>query len=423
MAGFTSCSATRTTPPGSGGDDSQDSIAFTREADPEDCPELNFVADGNTFRPITAPGVSMKFFEVPTTGFSANGAMYVFVWTDHADLGNGMFSNAVGHAALLRSDDNGRNYRKIWEDLGDKLVDLAAAVVNNADVPGLGGSGQTLLIWGSGKFYRASNPYLAMIPLANVENKSAVRYYTCPEGAVCEKAWGLERHAQPLFQHPCIGELSVSWNRNLRTWLMLYNCDADGGIVARLSDTPWGPWSAPALIFDPAADAGSCYFIRGDGDCGPPGDPTSPQGADHPGGAYGPYVIPRYTRGGPQTTTIYYVLSTWNPYDVVLMRTTLALDSPLPFGRDTCIAGFVWREAVPDDHVCVSPATRNATAQQNEEADTHRAPNGGAFGLETCLQGFVWRNAFPGDHVCVTPAFRQQAASDNTAAKARRAGG
>jgi hypothetical protein len=30
------------------------------------------------------------------------------------------------------------------------------------------------------------------------------------------------------------------------------------------------------------------------------------------------------------------------------------------------------------------------------------------FGLDTCVQGFVWRDAFPGHHVCVTPAVRLQ---------------
>jgi hypothetical protein len=46
-----------------------------------------------------------------------------------------------------------------------------------------------------------------MIPLAYVENLSAVRYYICPEGEVCQNPWGSETQAQPLFQDqsPCIG--------------------------------------------------------------------------------------------------------------------------------------------------------------------------------------------------------------------------
>ncbi|HTT37806.1 MAG TPA: hypothetical protein VMH32_09075, partial [Burkholderiales bacterium] len=122
-----------------------------------------------------------------------------------------------------------------------------------------------------------------------------------------------------------------------------------------------------------------------------------------------------------QSTTVYYVMSTWNPYDAVLMRSTLAVHSPLPYGPDTCRQGFVWREAVPDDHVCVPPAIRASTAAENQQRDLHRSPNGGAYGLDTCRSGFVWRDAFSGDHVCVTPAVRAQAAADNAQASSRRA--
>jgi hypothetical protein len=41
---------------------------------------------------------------------------------------------------------------------------------------------------------------------------------------------------------------------------------------------------------------------------------------------------------------------------------------------------------------------------------------------DTCLQGYVWREAVPGDHVCVTPETRTQAADDNSQAASRRAG-
>jgi hypothetical protein len=40
---------------------------------------------------------------------------------------------------------------------------------------------------------------------------------------------------------------------------------------------------------------------------------------------------------------------------------------------------------------------------------------------DTCIQGYVWREAIPGDHVCVTPEVRAQAAEDNRLADSRRA--
>jgi Domain of unknown function (DUF4185) len=402
-----------------------DSLAFTRDTDADECLHLTFAADGNRFRPISAPGVSLDFFEVPTTGFSANGAMYVFVWTDHKDLFNGSFSDPVGHTALLRSDDNGRTFRLIWDRLGDQFVYLAAAVVDNADVPALGqGPGRSLLIWGSGKFYRKSNPHFAFMPLGQVENKAAVRYFN-GFGGDGRPVWGNLPDPNPdmgkLFDQACVGELSVTWNRNLQRWLMTYNCDSPdgGGVVARAAEVPWGPWSTPAVLFNADLDAGSCHFIRGPDDCGPPADPNSPAG-NGPGGIYAPYIVQPYTRGGAQTTTVYYVMSTWNPYQVSLMRTTLQAPSPLPFGPDTCKQGFVWREVVPDDHVCVTPDTRAAVAEQNRGADANRTPDGGAFGPDTCKQGLVWREAFGDDHVCVAPAVRDQAASDNRAAASRR---
>lgn len=93
----------------------------------------------------------------------------------------------------------------------------------------------------------------------------------------------------------------------------------------------------------------------------------------------------------------------------------------LPYGPDTCVQGFVWREAFPDDHVCVTAETRAQAAEDNKQASARREPGGGAYGPDTCLQGYVWREARPGDHVCVTAETRAQAAEDNSRAASRRA--
>ncbi len=95
----------------------------------------------------------------------------------------------------------------------------------------------------------------------------------------------------------------------------------------------------------------------------------------------------------------------------------------LPYGPDTCKQGYVWREARPSDHVCVTSAVRSQTAQENQLAASRRSPNGGAYGPATCQQGYVWREAFAGDHVCVVPQSRSAASADNAAAAARRAAG
>jgi hypothetical protein len=109
--------------------------------------------------------------------------------------------------------------------------------------------------------------------------------------------------------------------------------------------------------------------------------------------------------------------STCTPWYEDSIKTAAAL----PYGPDTCKVGFVWREARPSDHVCVTPDIRTQTAQENGLAAARRDPNGGAYGPDTCLQGFVWREAFSDDHVCVPTDSRTQAVNDNAAAASRRA--
>jgi u-PAR/Ly-6 domain len=95
---------------------------------------------------------------------------------------------------------------------------------------------------------------------------------------------------------------------------------------------------------------------------------------------------------------------------------------------DLCKPGFVWREADPRvatlppwpghrDHVCVTPATRQAAADDNAQAQNRLAHPGAD---DICKVGFVWREAFPNDHTCVTPQVRQQARDDNAQALSRR---
>ena len=95
--------------------------------------------------------------------------------------------------------------------------------------------------------------------------------------------------------------------------------------------------------------------------------------------------------------------------------------NPLPYGPDTCKAGFVWRQIVPNDHVCVTPLVRTQALIDNSQAPFRRSRTGGAYGPDTCIPGFVWRQATPNDHVCVTGQTRTQTAEDNQAAASRRA--
>lgn len=327
---------------------SQDGLAFTTEHEPEPCPKIDFVTkpdNAREFQPIAAPGISLGQDEVPTTGFSAHGALYAFVRTN--------FAGDMGTAVLLRSNDNGSTFNSVSDEwrqgLGNKFVYLSAVRVSKADFPDLPTNAKEgLLVFGTGR-YRQSNPYLAFIDLDELQHgRKVVSYF---KGTRSLQISGVDsitpswvnadqaNEARDLFGKNvpgCVGELSVTWNAKLNQWLMLYNCA--NIIVGRVAEKPWGPWSEPATIFDPGADGGFGQFIHGcqckerGAVCGPMLDLVSPavvnikKFRDNPnanGAVYAPYVIPRYTKGERRTVTIYYLMSTWNPYQVVLMKTTL----------------------------------------------------------------------------------------------------
>jgi len=297
-----------------------DLIAVTDDRDPERCLRLdmNRQADG-AYAPLTVPGVSARAFEVPTGGVSANGRMYVFTSTDNSP------TRAMGRSVLSASQDNGASFQRLYDFSTTKFINVAAA--RAASLPGLPVEGSAVLLWGSGE-YRASSPHLAVVPEAGIEDAGARRFFAgLVDGAPTWSA--AEADAVPLFDQPCLGEISVAWEPTLGKWLMLYNCAQPGGrsrIEMRTADAPWGPWAEARTLFDPAVD-GDCRFIRaaqpGPG-CPQAGDPHS----THAGDAYGAYLIPGFGRpDGQGGVQVYFTLSTWNPYNVVLMRATLRPDA------------------------------------------------------------------------------------------------
>jgi hypothetical protein len=86
--------------------------------------------------------------------------------------------------------------------------------------------------------------------------------------------------------------------------------------------------------------------------------------------------------------------------------------------QDMCKQGFVWRDAVAEDRVCVTPATRDQAKRDNAAAGGRWTP--GPYGPETCKDGYVWREVTPKDRVCVTPEVRDRVLDDNSQSAARK---
>jgi hypothetical protein len=304
--------------------DGGDSVAWTTDRSPEPGITLHFWSSGDRFacpRVSTPDGsrVSTGFFEVPLDGFSADGHMYVFRSTGH-------YREVMGRSVLTRAvNGDPTDLRWLYDfsvvQQGGKFVNVSCVVLHDG-LPGLPFRGPALLVWGSG-LYRASDAYLACVPLGSVETVDRWRYLCGTDLRSRQPIWSEdERDALALFPHPEIGELSATWNAPMGLWLLMYNAGSPRGIIARVAERPWGPWSDPLVIFDPRwPGLGYDAFMHVKD---APDGLSDPGREDEWGGEYGPYVIDRYTRALPgRRATVYYVLSTWNPYNTMEMRMEL----------------------------------------------------------------------------------------------------
>ncbi len=295
----------------------RDPIAFTADADPEDGIGLTFYTNGPVFRPISIPGIAQGSFNVPLDGVSMSNKMYLYHSTDHSA------SVTMGRSVLAVSEDNGWTFRLLYTLSRTNFINVSVNKVNLADWPGFPQtSGDGLVIFGSGS-YRASNVRLAFQPAASIESASALRYFAGLDGAG-NPTWSTQESASiDLFDQPVVGELSVAYNKFIRRWVMFYNSDdAHRGINFRTARQPWGPWSTTQVLLDPWAGAYGQYFHI-------PWDWTIMDNVQNPGreyvfgGEYGPYMFKELATGGDNRTTIYFTMSSWNPYVSLLMKTEL----------------------------------------------------------------------------------------------------
>ncbi len=327
-------------------------------------------------RPTIVGPVQIKqgWFNVPSGGVSADGGLFGFFWTNHctgparlepspdAPLARPKASqtcsenddrSSIGRNVLARSDDDGRTFHGV---VAMPIGFVYVTAVNpdlETDLPPDQRSG--ILVFGVPR-YRASVPYLAQAPVESFADPSTWRYFVgrgdngqpkwvsqavwtagSAPGRPGSTAWLPPGDAEILGSgpdgEPCVGEFSVTWNSPLRKWLMLYACRGMG-VFARIAAAPWGPWSAPTLILG-AKDGLGCRLLMTPQGCGnrrnfQPGRPSV--GAVVAGATYAPFVLNRYTTAaegaGPgRSSTIYWLISTWNPYEVTVMRSTLHVEA------------------------------------------------------------------------------------------------
>ena len=103
------------------------------------------------------------------------------------------------------------------------------------------------------------------------------------------------RSAKPVLPGPA-SEMSVMFNEHLEKYTAMYSQGYDS-VVMRTADRPEGPWSAPTVLID--------YSVLP--------------------GVYGAFMHP-----WAQEEDLYYLVTTWNAYNVFLVRTRLPEILPSP---------------------------------------------------------------------------------------------
>jgi len=211
--------------------------------------------------------------------------------------------------------------------------------------------------------YRASIPYLALAPRKTFAAVTTWHFFNGvgPNGPVWlsytqwQSGWNGTQwippaHAElyadsanpngPFGDERCVGEHQATWNAPLGVWLLLYTCG--GNVVeARMAPKPWGPWSKPTTLLNiNQTPVFKCRLLWNPLQTNPPGPappcPANVVSQQVPlltfGYMYAPFIMSRYTEAvAPQAPapakaeTIYWLLSTWDPYQVTVMRSTLQL--------------------------------------------------------------------------------------------------
>jgi uncharacterized protein (TIGR03437 family) len=324
-----------------------DAIAFTSGTDISQCLKLDFVRNsiGAYQNPVPlnaqgAPAIALGDFEVPMAGIDVGGRMFVIFATDsnRATVAKGFSTRSV----VAVSDDDGNTYHYLYDLSVPSCALCSGAKFVNVSI-GAGTDGY-LYFWGSegGSGARNSSVYLARKLSAAIAQAGGMQYFTGLAKDGKTPNWSAsESDAAGLFQDVdgtppapknCTGSLGVDYNTSVQRWVMLYNClnetpDNPKGVYMRFAPQPWGPWGAPQTIFNDTRDRGTCFFMhRAVTAESPACDQASNPGWETiQGDIYGPYFLSRFTTADAsnQTSTFYYLMSTWNPYVVVVMKTTI----------------------------------------------------------------------------------------------------
>jgi len=250
------------------------------------------VANRYSGSPVWRPGISKQIINsinaapeetgiIPTAGVAIGRNQYMNFMSIKSWDSNGTWT--TNFSAIAVSPDNGETW-----GVYPGTVRTPAAGNENFQMGAFlkPGPGDPYLYSFGTPDGRGGSAYVARVPPGFIPDLTKYEYWNSDSNSWIPNN---PAAATPVIPGP-VGEMSAQFNTHLKQYLILY-CNGANDVVMRTAPAPQGPWSPEQLLV-------SSMQI--------------------PGGIYAPYLHPWST--GKE---LYYNLSLWSAYNVMLMHTVL----------------------------------------------------------------------------------------------------
>lgn len=315
---------------------SPDFISYTESGSPEDF-ALSFLKseDGSQPHRIDIPGIREADYEVPSSVLSIDDRLHM-VFTTGSDGFGPEAKVQMRRSVMAVSDDDGRTWDNLYtlsQADGDDFTNTR--FINVAMLRQSAGVEVTHLpeavrhdpvfVWGTGE-YRKSRVYLAVAAADQLDQPGSLHYWVGLGGDGLPQWSSEEADAAPIFDADFTGEVSAIYLPQIQRYAITYVIESldvsERGTFLRFTENPWRGYGAPQKIFDPWRDRGYTEFMHVSDSFGRLDNVHDPGREFTWGGEYGAYLIEPFTRYENGQLDLFYTLSTWNPYQVMLMRSS-----------------------------------------------------------------------------------------------------